>query len=276
MPKSFMSCVLFKSSYIPRDNDPADDPADDPANDPGEGDGTGDDKGRVFTQEEVNQIVVKRNKKAQAQLEAAERRYEQLLENKSLTEQQRSELEGELNNLQSQLRTREQQAAHEAKKKQELFEKQLGETKQQADHYKNLFESSTRERAILDAAAQHDAYNPSQFISLLSPRTKVVDEINERGEKTGRLVPRVAVTEIGEDGSPMEVLKTPAQAIEEMKEKAEYGNLFKSNVARGIGEGTSNGTIPGRVDQTKISDEEYFKNRDTYREQLGLRNRKTF
>jgi len=238
--------------------------------------GEGGKPARTFSQEEVDRIVVKRNKAVKAQLEQAERRYEQLLENKSLTEQQREELQGELQTLQSQLRTREQQTAHEAKKRQEQFEKQLTETKSQAEYFKNLFESSTRERAILDAAVQHDAYNPDQFINILGPRTKVVEEVNEQGEKTGRLVPRVAVTTKGEDGTPTEVLKAPAEAIEEMKEQAEFGNLFRSNVAKGIGEGTSNSANPGRVDLTKISDEEYFRNREKYRQQMGLRERRSF
>ena len=228
---------------------------------------------QTFTQDQVNEIVVKRNKKVREQLETAESTVEKLLATQNLSSQERAGLESQLQDLQSQLRTKEQQAAHEAAKQAAEHQAKLEQTTSQLDFYKSQFETTTRNNALLSAAAAADAYNPEQFVDTLGPRTKIVEETNGEGVKTGRLVPRVLVIENGEDGTPTEVLKTPEEAIASMKENVEkFGNLFRGNVAKGIGEG-SNSTFAGqtRVDVTKMSDEEYFKNRDAIKEQYGIR-----
>jgi hypothetical protein len=232
--------------------------------------------GQTFTQDQVNEIVVKRNKKVRQQLETAEQTVEKLLKTQNLSAQDRSGLEAQLEDLQTQLRTKEQQAVYEQKKAAAEYNARLDETTSKLDFYRNQFETTTRDNAILSAASQHDAYNPEQFISVLSPRTEIVEETNEAGEKTGRLVPRVKVQKAAEDGTVAEVYVTPAEAIEEMKADVDkYGNLFRGNVAKGIGEG-SNSTFAGKssVDMSKVSDADYFANREQYAKQLGIRDRR--
>ncbi|MCP4896243.1 MAG: hypothetical protein GY906_04640 [bacterium] len=234
------------------------------------------DSNGTFTQDQVNEIVVKRNKKVRQQLETTEKQYESLLKSQNLSANEKAELQGQLDNLQTQLRTKEQQAAYEAKKQRQEYDAKLEQTTGQLDHYKGLFETQTRDNAIMSAASKHDAYNPQQFIDVLGPRTKIVDEVNENGEKTGRLVPRVEMTMPGEDGTPTGVQVTPDEAIEIMKnDVSQFGNLFRGNVAKGIGEG-SNTDFAGssRVDISKMSDEEYFANREQIRKQYGIRDRR--
>lgn len=275
--------LIGSAQYIARENDPA--PAT-PAADatpapvtpavpvPAADEGIVTDK-KTFTQDEVNEIVVKRNKALKSQYEQLETNYQGLLDQSNLSGEQREKLETDLENVRTQLRTKEQQAAHDAKKLQETHNKALEETVGRADYYKNLFESSTTERAIVEAATQHGAYNASQFIAILGSRTKIVDELNEQGEKTGRLVPRVEMTVTGEDGTPSVVLKTPEAAIEDLKnDTTQFGNLFRNNVAKGIGEGTSsNAANPTRVDVTTMTDDEYFANREAIRKQYKLRDK---
>jgi len=233
--------------------------------------------GKVFTQEQVDQIVVKRNKKVREQLENTEKRYEQLLQSQSLSSQEKQSLQGELETLQSQLRTREQQAAYEAKKAQEQFKQTLESTTGERDHYKSLFETQTRDNAIMSAAVEHEAYNPEQFISVLGPRTKIVEEVDGNGEKTGRLVPRVEVQVTGEDGTTSVELRPVADAVAQMKDEPDkYGNLFRSNVAKGIGEGSNPSATGRKIDPSKMTDEEYFANRDAIKKQYGIKDRRGF
>jgi len=229
----------------------------------------------TFTQDQVNEIVVKRNKKVREQLETAEATVEKLLATQNLSTQERAGLETQLNDLQSQLRTKEQQAAHEAAKQAAEHQAKLESATQQLTFYKDQFETQTRNNAILQAASEAGGYNPEQFVDILGPRTKIVEETNGEGVKTGRLIPRVLVVENGEDGTPTEVLKTTAEAIADMKEDVDrYGNMFRGNVAKGIGEG-SNSSIAGdtRVDVSKMSTEEYIANREAIAKQYGIRNR---
>lgn len=262
--------LAASARYIARENDdPAPDPVDDPAPDPsGE---------RTFKQADVDNIVVKRNKKVLEQLGAAEKRYEQLLQSTSLTKQEKQELQNELEQVQGQLRTKEQQAAHNAKQLQERYTKEVEETKQERDFYRQQFEVSTRDRAISDAAKAHGGFNGEQFIAILGSQTKIIHEIDEQGNKTGRLVPRVEVSVKGEDGSPVVVYKTVDEAVLGMKENpALFGNLFANNVARGIGEGTVQGANGSRVDPRKMTDAEYFANRETVQKQLGIKQGRKF
>jgi hypothetical protein len=231
----------------------------------------------TFNQAQVNDIVVKRNKKVQQQLETAEATIEKMLKTNNLSAQDRAGMEAQLETLQAEMRTKEQQATYEAKKLQAEYDQKLEVTSKEMNFYKTQFETSTRDNAIRAAASQHDAYNPDQFINVLSPRTEIVKETNEAGEETGRLVPRVKVEVKAEDGTVAEVLKTPAEAIEIMKGQPElFGNLFKGNVAKGIGEGSNNAFASGtKVDVTKMTDAEYFKNRDAIREQYGIKDSKS-
>jgi hypothetical protein len=243
---------------------------------PDEG-GEGSGGNRTFTQADVDKIVVTRVKKLKEQLQKTEQQYERLLTNQNLSVQERNELQQELETVQAQLRTREEQARYEAKKQSEKFQQTLEQTTGERDRFKTLFETQTRDNAIMQAAVQHDAYNPEQFISVLGPRTKIVEEVNEQGEKTGRLVPRVEVQVTGEDGTTSTELRPVEDAVAQMKDEPEkYGNLFRNNVAGGIGEG-SNPSGGGRpLDPSKVSTEEYFKNRDAYKQQYGIRDRRGF
>ena len=263
--------VLGHSQFVARDNEgdgnqtPADDGNQTPADD-GNQTPEGDDK--TFNQDDVNKIVVQRNKALKAEFEKLETNYQQILEQKSLTEQQREKIEKDLENVQAQLRTKEQQAAHEAKQAAEKHQAALNETKTEADYYRNLYESSTIEREITQSSLENDGYNPQQFIAVLGPRTKMVDELDAQGQKTGKLVPRVEETVEGEDGTPTTVLSTVNEAILRMKDRREFGNFFKSNVARGIGSATDN-SAAGNLDPSTITTEEYIKNAEAIRKQIG-------
>lgn len=276
--------LLAHTRFLAKDNDGGGDPAPEPVSDPSQTpvDPTSatptpePDAEKTFTQAQVDEFVVKRNKAVRSELEKTEKQYEGLLKSSGLTTKEKTELQGQLEQLQMQLRTKEQQAAHEAKKAADTHKTAMESAATERDYFKNLFETETRDRAIMDAAIQNEAFNPELFISVIGPRTKVVEELNEQGEKTGRRVPRVEVTVTGEDGIPTVVLKTPAEAIEAMKEDpTKFGGLFRNNVAKGIGEGTSKDAVnPTRVDVTKVSDEEYFANIAEYRKQLGIKDRR--
>lgn len=261
--------VLGLLTLIPRDGDsdpPADPPPTDPNTPPGD---------KVFKQKDVDYIVSQRQKALRTQYEALEKNYTTLLEQSNLSENQRQELQGHLEQVQTQLRTKEQQAAIDQRKAAERHQAELKAAIEERDRYQGLFTKSTVERAVIDAAAKHEAYNPSQFVSLVGDRVRVVDELDEQGNRTGRMIPVVEVQVKDEaTGQMVTVRKSPEDVIVDMKGDVQsWGNLFRSNVARGVGEGRGAGT-PGRVDATKVSDEEYFANRAAYQAHYGIRGRK--
>ena len=265
--------LLADPRFIARDNEGGDAGGDSTPDDSQGGDAGQSAVDRSFTQTDVDQIVVKRVKKLKDQLETTERRYESMISDTKRSQQERDELAQELEALQSQFRTREEQARYEAKKREAEFNKNLESATSEAKQYRSLFETQTRNNEILSAASQHDAFNPELFIDVLAPRTEVVAEELDNGEKTGRYVTRVRVQKADEDGNVSEVLVTPSEAIEDMKNNPEkFGGLFRGNVAKGIGEG-SNASFAGsgRVDVTKMSMDEYVKNRAAIQGQYGIK-----
>lgn len=231
---------------------------------------------RTFTQKEVDEIVVKRNKKVKAQLQSMEKSYESLLKQQNLNAETREQLEADLENVRSQMRTKEEQLRHEQKQAERQYKAQLEEAQKEALNYKTMFESSTIERSILDAAAG-EAYDPEQFVVILGSKTKLVDELTDTGEKTGKKVAKVdwEIDVEDDDGKTRKqtIVISPQEAIEKMKEQKRYHNLFKSNVAAGLGGGTTGPGNRGRLDVKNMSVEEYAEFRKTPegKKALGLR-----
>jgi hypothetical protein len=227
-----------------------------------------------FSQQEVDKIVVSRNKNLKTQYEQLEANYNKLLEQTNLTEETRNQLQADLENVQNLMRSKEQNLELQAKKAKEKYDADLRNATLEREKYKTMFETSTIERAIVDAAAKNEAFDPSQFVKMIGGQAKIVEELTDSGEKTGRLVPRIEWEIKDDSGAITKVLKTPEEVVVLMKEDTQrHGNLFRSNVARGLGSGNAQGVSPsGRVDVKKLSPQQYAEMRKTPegRRALGL------
>lgn len=241
----------------------------------GDEDGNSGKKPRVFTQAEVDEMVVKRNKGLQQKYQSLEKQYEDTLRQKNLTAGERQKIQSNLEQLQAEMRTSKEQAEYEAKKAKEKYELEIQNTKKNADFYKNLYEKSTIERAISDAAASNEGFAPSQFIAYLGPRTRMVAELDSDGEETGNFTPKVEWSVTKEDGSSELLSLSPNEAVNKMKEDTNnFGNMFRPYVSAGIGAGTAPSVGPTkRVDPSKISTQEYMELAKTAegRRKLGIK-----
>jgi len=190
---------------------------------------------RTFTQEEVNKFLAADRRKHQEKYESLEQSYQQLLENESLSKEERNKLEESLENLRAQYRTKEQQAAHERKKLEEEFSERLANAEKQSELWQRRYMESTISRALQDAAVSHEAYNPSQVVALLRPMTKMVEKTDEKGRGTGEFEPMIDFADVDlETGESVMTQRTPENAVKRMQELPDlYGNLFKSGVVSG-------------------------------------------
>lgn len=230
---------------------------------------------KTFTQDEVNKFVAERNKALKTKYEQMETDYQELLTQQNLTAGQREKLEESLERVRQEMMTKEQRLESEKKKAQVEFDSKLKAAQEEAGKYKDLYESTTIARAITDAASINDAFNPVHFIAHLAPKSKMVEELDAEGKPTGAMVPRVEWTAVDQEGKKHVSMKTPEEAIKLMKENVvEFGNLFKTNVAAGIGAGTAPGQVSaaGQIDHGKISTDDYMKLAKTPegRRKLGL------
>ena len=235
----------------------------------GEGDtGTGDTGGDplAFTpeqQERVNKILADDKRKHQAKFEKLEQNLLAIQEDKSLTDQEKERLTGEIDDLKKSLRTKETQAEVDRKRVEAQYTTELEATKAAAEKWESMFKRSTVERELLDAASQGDAYEASQIVTILQPNT-------ELKEVEGKFKVMINFQDIDEKtGDPIETLRTPADAVKRMKELKKFKNLFNSGVVGGIG-GDNVAGKEGDLDVSQLTPEQYRKLRRENPERLGL------
>lgn len=248
-----------------------------PTNTPKAGDLKPGGGGKTFTQAEVNEFLAKEKRKHQEKYQTLEVSYEELLANQSLSQEERTRLESQLEDVRKQFRTKEQQLAHEKKEAEERYQRELTEALEKGKKWETRYTESTIQQALQSAAIKHEAYNPSQVVTQLRSSTKLVEAMDANGKPTGKLEPMVEMTVADSETGATEVAQmTPNEAVEYLKKSPElWGNLFRNNVVEGIGSSSiTGGGTPGKLDPTKMSDEQYFKMRAQNPEALGIGKRR--
>jgi hypothetical protein len=261
----------------------------------GDGDGAGEGNGivgddtdgaekgtRTFTQEQVNKYLADDRRKTEAkykvQFERAEKTYNDLLTNKNLSDADRARLEESLEDVRKQMRTKEQQSAHEKKQLEDQYTTRLTDAEKRASEWESRFREAQIVRALQDAAVVNDAYNTQQVVRLLRPMAKMVEEVDEKtGKGTGEYNVVVDLDDLSTEDKPIVTQHTPDGAVKRMKDvPALYGNLFKSNVVSGIGANSATGGLmpgaKGNLDLERIAQDPklYRKIRAEHPEWLGL------
>ncbi len=203
--------------------------------------------GKVFTQDDVNRLLAEDKRKHQAALLKTEQGFKDLLNsNQSLSAQERKTLEENLQTVQGQLRTKEEQAKMEMKELEGRMSAKLSEEQKKAGEWESRYKTETVHRSLSDAAGP-DAFNVSQVVSILKPMSKLVEVIDETtGKATGQFKTMVEFPDVDAEGAPTMSVRTPAEAVKRMKELTHiYGNLWKNNVVSGIGSNSATGIQPG-------------------------------
>jgi len=236
--------------------------------------------GKTFTQEQVNNIVATDRRKLEEALKKTEKQYQDLLASQSLTEQERKALQANLEMVQGQLRSKEEQLLLEKKQMEETYAGKLQEVEKKASFFETLYRDSTIDRALQDAAVKHEAWSPSQVVTLLRGQTKMLEETDPKtGRLTGRYKPVVEMQALNTTTGEIETKAyTPEDAVKKMKDTPDtWGNLFRSGVVSGIGAGTATGGLMpgqgGKLDAAairKLTQEQFRDIRANHPEWLGL------
>lgn len=230
--------------------------------------GEGTDSGlKLFTQEEVNNILANDKRSLRQNYEKIEKQYKELLQKSTLTVEERDKLSENLKNVQSQLRSKEEIAKHEKEQLKAQLEERIkaleAQNTQSDSRYKNLLVT----RALQDAAIEGDAFRPEQIVTILKPMVSVGDDDQVM----------IDFPDISSDTGEQVISKmSPHDVVKRMKQLDEtYGNLFKSNVVSGVGGSSATGGMKpgsdGRVDVRKLTMEQYVKLRKENPQALGFR-----
>jgi len=235
-------------------------------------------------QKKFNDAIASERRKQEAkyrkELEKTEATYKELLaNNNSLTEKERKTLQDNLDTIQGQLRSREQQAAQEKKELETSYQGKLAAAEQRAIAAEQRWRDSTIMRALQDAAVEHEAYSTRQVVMLLKDWTRLVEKVDANGKGTGQFDVMVDFPDKdATTGQEIKTTKTPSEAVKRMTDVTEYQNLFRRNVVSGVGGNSAIGGLTpgsnGRIDVRSLTHEQFLKVRAEHPELLGLRRKR--
>jgi len=208
-------------------------------------------------QHRLNGILAEDKRARRMQLAKAERQIAELAESNNLSEQERTHVEGSLEELRQQLRSEEENAAIDKKKLEENYNMERAALKKREVDAEAKYQESTIRNALFDAAIAEGAFNPEVLVTVLRERTTLnadgaaVVDFNVKDPETGKETVRQI---------------SAADAIRQMKsEPTKYGGLFKEFLTTSVPLGKN-----GKVDVTKLTTEQYMHLRRTNPRALGL------
>lgn len=213
---------------------------------------------KTFTQEQLDKIVQDRVKKLQDSNKNAITELETLRSKAQLTQQERDELEGRIENMKNEHLTKDELAAKERQKLEKQYKEETEKLTKQAATWQARFTESTILRSITDASVTNDAFDPEQVAAILRPNTSLL-EVLEDGKPTGNFAAKVKFADVDKDGKPVTLELEVPQAVKRMKELDRFKNLFKDTSSGGLGARNTGGGNP--LDITKLTPEQYRKAR---------------
>lgn len=200
---------------------------------------------KLFTPEQqdaVNKIVAEERRKIEGKVAKQVQELETLKKSRNLSDADKATLTSQIDELKATVMTKEQLAAQEKDKLTKESKEREGKLVADRDRYKNLYETSTITRSIVDEAVVAEAFSPSQIVALLQGKTRLAEVTDGDGNPVvDEHVTKVKLSDKDKEGKPVTLDLTVAEAVKWMKDKPEYANLFKSNLAGGLGASRSVG-----------------------------------
>lgn len=217
----------------------------------GEGEDEGEGEGEIvtMTQQEFDAVIQKRlerDRKARnpdGKLKETLAQLNNLQTTLKMTDEEKTELETRLHELEAQVLTKEEIEAKERKKAEQKYQTELQAAVERASQAEELYSTSRIDSELTRAAASSGVLKNSLplVLSYIKGQTKLVPILDDDGKPTGGDRVMVTYTEQTEDGPTTEDL-TPAQVFEKMAKNTDaYGNLFDSKARGGLGGDSGSG-----------------------------------
>jgi len=192
---------------------------------------------KVFTQEELNRFLADERRRAQKANEKTIKQLQDLQKNASLTEEEKARLEERIETIKNDFLSKEEIQKKEQQKERNRQKTELEAREKEALRWKNLYEQNTVETGLLTAASSDpDVFNPQQIVTFLRPMTRLIEELDEMGQPTGRFIPKVRFPGVDKDKKEVILDLSPSDVLKQMKDMPDkHGNLFKSGAIPGLG-----------------------------------------
>lgn len=216
----------------------------------------GDDAGeKKFTQEDLNSAVANEKRQFKAKQLAMAQELTELKQSKSLTDEEKDKLQAKIEDLQAQYMTAEERARRATEEAEQKAKDVVNNLTTERDAWKAKHANLVVQTAIAHAADEHGAWKASQISAIVSPMTKLVEVLDDDGNPTGDLVPRVSFPDKNKSGEDIILELTVSDAVKRMRELPDqHGNLFRESKTSGMGQTGSTGGEK-KVDINKVAND---------------------
>lgn len=227
----------------------------------GEGDddsGGGDPKPRTFSQDEVNALLAKERRAAQAKVQEQLTALEAIKQD-GLTPEAKAALEQQIETLRAQSQTEAELAKQNLAKAQRDWKKREAELTADRDRATAAYEKLQVDTLLSTAMGLHGVSPAAAPIlsAFISQRLQKVPVMDEAGKATGeyRHMVNLDVPD-GDDGKVKTIQLPPDKAIAQLRENEAFSGLFVSAAKPGMG--GQNVQLPGNADISQMSQEQYM------------------
>lgn len=192
---------------------------------------------KKFSQTDINRFLAEEKRKAQKAQEKTIKQLEELKKSQSLTEEEKVRWEERIEVMKNEFLTKEELAKKQAKAERDKQKAEAEAREKETAKWKRLYEEKTTEVGIAVAASDPDVYNPQQIVDILTPKTRLVEEMDsETGQPTGRFTTKTRIMGKNQEGKEVIFELTPSEAVRLMKDQPEkWGNLFRTVATGGLG-----------------------------------------
>jgi len=208
----------------------------------------------ITTQDQLNSKMAENRRNLQDELvqtkasfAETESKLQEVLQSQQFSEETTLKLQDTLTQVQSQLRTREQQAEIDKQKLDGEWQIKYETEKTRADTASTTLDNHLMERGWIDAL-EGDAHSLAIFLDVVRDKTQMVE---------GK--PLVDLPDLDAENKPTISKFTPTEAVARMRDlPAMYGGLFKSNMINGIGGTNATGGVNSGATKIKLTPETTF------------------
>lgn len=204
-----------------------------------------------YTEQQMNDRVGNLRKSLESKLEASS-------SNVKLTAEERDAARTELENLQTQWKSKEQLAEDQLSKTHKKHAAEIKVEQERSRVAETNYESLLIDVELTREEATVGPSIPGALVDAMRGKTKLVEEVNDEGKKTGKKVVCLEFDDFDKDGKPIKSSYPVGTAFKRMKEiPVKYGIYFAGVGAGGVGgtngkggsgDGLPAGTLPKDID----------------------------
>ena len=193
-----------------------------------------------FTQQQVNDLIAKEKGKIQKRYETRIASLEQIRDSKNLTQDEVKSLNTQIEEMQSEFKTKEQLAIEDAAKNKKDYETKLTKSEEASNTWQNRYTDMVIKNSIIGASVTNEAFDPDQIVALLRSNTRLTDKMDADGKKTGEFEPKTKFIGLDEESKEIELDISPTDVVKRMTQMDKYANLFKRAAVGGLGANNAN------------------------------------